>query len=161
MLDAPIPRWSPAERVRFDPALSALAPQDTFANDVKGVMVAAMDKYSGPDATAIDFGCGAGRYLKALAERNGSVVGIDISRKLLEIAGGECEQAVTAPLLPTRLGTEEGLTTIRKPAFFVSLVLASRIPRKVSKGSSPAPLALSSAPSSRSGPALECDLEAR
>ena len=35
---------------------------------------------------AIDFGCGGGRYLAELARRCTSVVGLDISRRLLEIA---------------------------------------------------------------------------
>merc|ERR1719162_1365116 len=39
----------------------------------------------------IDFGCGVGKYIPALAKRCAQVTGIDISRKLIEVARNDCK----------------------------------------------------------------------
>eukprot|EP00966_Prymnesium_polylepis_P228644 5291321-Prymnesium_polylepis.2 len=59
---------------------------DTLVTDEKGVIEAALEAHLQQTDVAIDFGCGGGRYLAALSRRCASVVGIDISRRLLEIA---------------------------------------------------------------------------
>jgi SAM-dependent methyltransferase len=43
---------------------------------------------------AVDFGCGAGKWLGALASRCDLVVGIDISAELLQLASAACSTAV-------------------------------------------------------------------
>lgn len=62
-------------------------------DDLNGVIKAAIETYctSGPSSLALDFGCGVGLYLPSLAERSESVLGLDISRKLIAIARKDCE----------------------------------------------------------------------
>jgi SAM-dependent methyltransferase len=52
-------------------------------------------RYFGPDfapGRVMDFGCGVGRLLVYFAERAPSVVGVDVSRSMLEEARRNCEQ---------------------------------------------------------------------
>ena len=46
------------------------------------------------EVVAVDFGCGAGKWLGALASRCDLVVGIDISAELLQLASAACSTAV-------------------------------------------------------------------
>ena len=77
------------------------------------------------DVTAVDFGCGTGKWLPALAARCDRVIGIDYSPELLAVAHGACLATATprVQLLqrdlsepwPLVLGSEGG-TTLSPPA---------------------------------------------
>ena len=78
-------------------------------DDLNGVIKIAIAKYcsTGPSSLALDFGCGVGLYLPYLAERSESVLGLDISRKLIAIARRSCETRgfTNVRLKKTDLGT--------------------------------------------------------
>jgi SAM-dependent methyltransferase len=60
--------------------------QDTFATDQYGVIKQRLQRYLQPNMNVVDFGCGGGRYLSFIAPRVCTVLGIDISDRLLDIA---------------------------------------------------------------------------
>jgi hypothetical protein len=66
-----------------DPALLAAATDE---------IVAAMHGWGllSPEATALEIGCGNGRFLKALAPSLGRIIGIDISAAMIGAARREC-----------------------------------------------------------------------
>ena len=63
-------------------------------DDLNGVILRAICKYCvrGPSTLTLDFGCGVGLYLPALAEASEAVLGLDISRKLIALARQSCEK---------------------------------------------------------------------
>lgn len=66
----------------------------TIDEDVTGIITETLDKHAdargeGPFGRCIDLGCGAGKYLAALAARFGTVVGYDLSPKLVRLAQKE------------------------------------------------------------------------
>jgi SAM-dependent methyltransferase len=59
---------------------------DVFRSDRNQLLSKILEKYSNPDHTAIDFGCGVGRAFEYLSPSFRSVLALDISDSLLEIA---------------------------------------------------------------------------
>ena len=60
--------------------------QDTFATDDSGVIKRALSVHCNRFDECIDFGCGGGRYLAFLASRVRTILGLDVSQALLDIA---------------------------------------------------------------------------
>ena len=60
--------------------------QDTFATDDSGVIKRALCVHCNRQDECIDFGCGGGRYLAFLATRVRTILGLDVSQALLDIA---------------------------------------------------------------------------
>ena len=72
--------------------LAARYDEEIFSSidsDEGGVIREALDTIADRQKTALDLGCGVGKYVGALAERFGSVVAVDHSAELLEIARRE------------------------------------------------------------------------
>jgi len=59
---------------------------DVFESDTKKVLSKYFKKHSNVNHTAIDFGCGNGKAFSYLAPRFKTVLGLDISQKLLDQA---------------------------------------------------------------------------
>jgi len=62
--------------------------------DINGAVKDALARYcpTEPTSFSVDFGCGVGLYLPTLAASSGSVLGLDISRKLLARAREDCDR---------------------------------------------------------------------
>lgn len=58
----------------------------SLEEDTVGVIMRSIKEHCCADRPTIDFGCGVGKFLPALAQRSHSVLGLDISRRLLAIA---------------------------------------------------------------------------
>ncbi len=56
---------------------------DVFQSDTKNILSKYFKKYANPKHSAIDFGCGNGKSFSYLAPRFKTILGIDISQKLL------------------------------------------------------------------------------
>lgn len=54
--------------------------------DLSGIIARRLDELAGRKKTALDLGCGVGKYLGPLADRFGQVVAVDHSDELLKIA---------------------------------------------------------------------------
>ena len=63
--------------------------QDTFATDKSGVIKKLLGDHCSVNDAVIDFGCGGGRYLAFLSPRTRTILGLDISQALLDIAQEE------------------------------------------------------------------------
>ena len=57
----------------------------SFEADRTGILSRCLDHFADPRKTAMDLGCGVGKYLPALARRFEKVVGVDLSPRLLEV----------------------------------------------------------------------------
>jgi SAM-dependent methyltransferase len=64
--------------------------QNTMSEDMDGVLVSTLEEHLQAGDKCIDFGCGVGLYLPELAQRCKRVIGIDISRKCVEVARKRC-----------------------------------------------------------------------
>lgn len=62
--------------------------------DINGTVKDALSRYcpTEPTSFSVDFGCGVGLYIPTLASSSGSVLGLDISRKLLARARETCDR---------------------------------------------------------------------
>lgn len=58
----------------------------SFDADLSGIIGRRLDKLAGAKKTALDLGCGVGKYIRPLADRFGQVVAADHSDELLKIA---------------------------------------------------------------------------
>jgi len=58
----------------------------SFDADLSGIIARRLDELAGVKKTALDLGCGVGKYIGALSERFGHVVAADHSDELLKIA---------------------------------------------------------------------------
>ena len=58
----------------------------SFDADRSGIIGRRLDKLDGAKKTALDLGCGVGKYIRPLADRFGQVVGANHSDELLKIA---------------------------------------------------------------------------
>jgi 2-polyprenyl-3-methyl-5-hydroxy-6-metoxy-1,4-benzoquinol methylase len=95
------------------PRRAAWTPEGFLASgleDVGGLWQALADKglrASVPRGAAVlDFGCGAGRMLQALAGSTGQVHGVDISPRMLDRAAGVLPKGI-----PVQLHVGDGMTT--------------------------------------------------
>jgi SAM-dependent methyltransferase len=83
-------------------------------------------------ASALDFGCGVGRLTQALAARFGSVVGVDVSSSMLELARTHNRFEDTCRYLQSASPDLNGL-----PAggfdFILSLIVLQHIPPRTSR----------------------------
>lgn len=68
----------------------------TIDEDVSGNILATLDRYGNTDdgqaGTCVDLGCGAGKYLPALAARFGKVVAYDLSPRLVALARANADK---------------------------------------------------------------------
>ncbi len=85
--------WIPMGLERMDRRYwDRLAPQydeeilSSFDADLSGIIARRLDELAGPRKTALDFGCGVGKYLPPLAARFQRVLGVDHSEPLLAVA---------------------------------------------------------------------------
>lgn len=69
-------------------ALYALGRSDLLAAATDEIVASlAADGLISPNATVLDFGCGAGRLMAALAHRVGRIVGVELSERMAQAAG--------------------------------------------------------------------------
>jgi SAM-dependent methyltransferase len=61
-------------------------------HDTKGLIRDAIERFSAPDATATDLGCGIGRTLPMLSERFAKVYAVDVSSQCLDVASEACAE---------------------------------------------------------------------
>ncbi|MBK6540275.1 MAG: class I SAM-dependent methyltransferase [Flavobacteriales bacterium] len=60
------------------------------ANDRRGLIPQAVQRYASKEAVATDLGCGVGRTLPLLADRFGKVYAVDVSSQCLTVAAEAC-----------------------------------------------------------------------
>ena len=61
----------------------------SFDADLSGIIARRLDELAGTQKTALDLGCGVGKYVGPLSDRFGQVVAVDHSEELLKIARHE------------------------------------------------------------------------
>jgi len=63
---------------------------NTLTGDRNNIIRSHIDRFSSPDSSACDFGCGVGRYLPLLSQKFKAVCAVDFSKKCLEVAQLKC-----------------------------------------------------------------------
>ena len=94
----------------------------SFEADRTGILSRCLDHFADPRKTAMDLGCGVGKYLPALAKRFEKVVGVDLSPRLLEVAA-----EATGPLNNVQLVCADATEAKRIEGLRVDVIVCANV----------------------------------